>query len=102
MKGGYCSDTKFDDKLAEKTVQHERLLELLKIYGYVVRLGPMPLGYAGTVYTNNLSVLQELGLSRSAAKTMLKTLHLHAISCLHTIVKARRYLECNGRICSAS
>ena len=57
----------------------------------------MPLGYAGTVYTLNLSVLQEFGLNRSAAKTVLKTLHLHAIRCLHNIVKERRYLERNGR-----
>ena len=97
MEGGYCSDTKFEEKLAEKTVQHERLIELLKIYGYDVRLGPMPLGYAGTVYTTNLSVLQEFGLNRSEAKTVLKRLHLHAIKCLHNIVKERRYLERNGR-----
>ena len=60
MEGGYCSDTKYEEKLAEKIVQHERLIELLKIYRYDVRLGPMPLGYAGTVYTINLSVLQTI------------------------------------------
>ena len=76
MEGGYCSDTKFEDKLAEKTVQHEKLIELLKIYRYDVRLGPMPLGYAGTIYTNNLSVLQKFGLNRSAAKTVLKRLRM--------------------------
>ena len=100
MEGGYCSDTKFadtkfEDKLAE-TLKHERLIELLKFYVYDVWLGPMPLGYASTIYTNNLSVLPEFGLNRSAAKTVLQRLHMHAISCLHNIVKARRYLERNG------
>ena len=80
MERGYCSDTRFEEKLAEKTVQHDRLVGILKTYGYDVRLGPMPLGYAGTIYGSNRSVLQELGLSRSAAKTVLKRLHLHAIT----------------------
>ena len=100
MEGGYCSDTKFEEKLAEKTVQHERLIALLKIYGYDVRLGPMPSGYAGSIYTINLSVLQGSGLNRSAAKTVLKRLHQLAISYLHNIVKARygRYaVQARGR-----
>ena len=84
MEGRYCSDTEFKEKLAEKTVQH---VKILRTYGYDVRPGPMPLGYAGTIYINNLSVLQELGLSRSAAKTVLKRLHLHAISCLHNLLR---------------
>ena len=74
--GGYssCSDTKFEVKLAEQTIQHERLIEILKIYGYDVRLGPMPLilGYAGTIYTNKLPVLHDFGLNISTAKTVMK------------------------------
>ena len=34
MEGGYCSDTKFEENLAEKTVHHERLIEILKSYSY--------------------------------------------------------------------
>ena len=84
--GGYCSDTKFkfEEKLAEKTVQHGRLMAILQTCRYDVWLGPITLGYAGTIYTNNLSVLQELGLNRSATKTVLKRLQLLAISCLRT------------------
>ena len=97
MEGGHCSDTNFEGKLAEKTVQHERLVGILRTYRDDVWLRPVPLGYAGTTYISKLSVLQELGLNRSAAKSMLKKLHLHAISCLHNIIQERKYLEGIGR-----
>jgi len=67
------------------------------MYGYDVQLRPMPLGYAGTIYNCNLSMLQDLGLQRTVAIGVLKKLHTHAILCLHNIIKERRYLENNGR-----
>ncbi len=67
------------------------------MYGYDVHLRPMPLGYAGTIYNCNPSMLQDLGLQRTVAKEILKKLHMHAITSLHNIIKERRYFENNGR-----
>ena len=94
---GYCADTRYAEKVAEKNEQHEKLVDMLKMYGYDVQLRPMPLGYAGTIYNCNLSMLQDLGLQRTVAKGVLKKLHTHAILCLHNIIKERRYLKNNGR-----
>ena len=58
--------------MAEKNEQHEKLVNMFEVYGYDVQLRPMPLGYAGTIYKCNLSMLQDLGLSRAAAKGVLK------------------------------
>ena len=76
----------------DRNEQHEKLVgDMLKMYGYDVQLRPMPLGYAGTIYNCNLSMLQDLGLQRTVAKGVLKKLHTHAILCLHNIIKERRY-----------
>ncbi len=97
VEGGYCADTRYAEKMAEKNEQHEKLVDVLKMYGYDVLLRPMPLGYAGTIYNCNLSMLQDLGQQRTVAKGVLKKLHMHAITSLHNIIKERRYLENNGR-----
>ena len=97
VEGGYCADTRYAEKVTEKNEQHEKLVDMLKMYGYDVQLRPMPLGYAGTIYKCNLSMLQDLGLQRTVAKNVLKKVHTHAIMCLHNIMKERRYLESNGR-----
>ena len=57
----------------------------------------MPLSYAGTIYTSNVTMLQDLGLQTAVAKKVLKKLHTHAIVCLQNIIKERRYLERRGR-----
>ena len=90
--------TRFAEKVIEKNEQHERLANMLRMYGYDVQLRPMPLGYAGTIYTCNFSMLQDLGLQRAIAKRVLKKLHTHAILSLHNIIcRERRYLESKGR-----
>ncbi len=66
------------------------------MYGYDVHLRPVPLGYAGTSYNCNLSMLQDLGLQRTVAKGVLK-LHMHATTSLRNIIKERRYVENTGR-----
>ncbi len=96
VEGGYCADTRYAEKVAEKNEQHEKLVDMLKMFGYDVQLRPMPLVYAA-IYNCNLSMLQDLGLQRTVAKEVLKKLHTHAILCLHNIIKERRYLENNGR-----
>lgn len=61
MEGGYCSDTKFEEKLAEQTAQHERLVGILRTYGYDVWLGPMPLGVLAQSTLANCRSCKNLG-----------------------------------------
>ena len=96
MEGGYCADTRYTEKVAEKNEQHEKLVDMLNIHGYDVHLRLMPLGCAGTIHNCNVSVLQDLGLRRTVVKGVLKESHMHAITSLHNIIKERRYLQNNG------
>ena len=93
LEGGYCSDTKYEEKLHEKTQQHQEVTNMLTQYGYDVYLKPLPLGFAGTVYKSNLEALMHFGMNKTKAKGTLRKLHTHAITCLHNFIKARRYLE---------
>ncbi len=34
VEGGYCSDTRYEEKLKEKEAQHQALQEALEDYGY--------------------------------------------------------------------
>ena len=36
VEGGYCADTRYAEKVAEKNEQHEKLVDMLKMYGYDV------------------------------------------------------------------
>ncbi len=81
----------------KKEQQHQNLVNMLTQYGYHVHFQPLPLGYAGTIYKTNLEALTGLGLSRPHALGVLRKLHLHAIKCLHSIIKERRYLETNAK-----
>ena len=95
VEGGCCVDTRYAEKVAEKNEQHEKLVDMLKMYGYDVHVRPMPLGYAGSNYNCNLSMLQDLGLQRTVAKGVLRKLHMRAITSPHNIIK--RYLENSSR-----
>ena len=94
LEGGYCADTKVQDKIDEKMEQHRTLRELLLEYGYHCSCMAFPLGHAGAIYKPNFTVLTEQpGVPKTEARTMLKKLHIHAIVCLHNIIKCRRHLE---------
>jgi len=84
----YCADTRYAEKVAEKNEQHEKLVDMLKMYGYDVQLRPMPLVYAGTIYNCNLSMLQDLGLQRTVAKGVLKNC-IRTQSCAYTTSSRR-------------
>ncbi len=36
VEGGYCADTRYAEKAAGKKEQHEKLVDMLKMYGYGV------------------------------------------------------------------
>ena len=95
VEGGCCVDTRYAEKVAEENEQHEKLVDMLKMYGYDVHPRPMPLGYTGSNYNCSLSMLQDLGLERTVAKGVLRKLHMRAITSPHNIIK--RYLENGSR-----
>ena len=48
VEGGYCSDTRYEEKLQEKEAQHKALEEALKAYGYNVTTLPIIIGQSGS------------------------------------------------------
>ena len=93
IEGGYCADTKYDEKMDNKLMQHEPLIELSTQYGYEVQYLPVPLGHAGTVYKSDLVMLTEIRMSRKEAMSILKKLHTRAVLCLHNIINTRRHMR---------
>ena len=93
VEGGYCSDTRYEDKLKEKEDQHLILQTALEDHGYQVLTLPIILGVSGSHFHTTTQAFKQLGLSHDAAKTLLFKLHEHSITCLHSIVTSRRVLE---------
>ena len=86
LEGGYCANTKVQDKIDEKMKQHGALKDLLLEYGYECAYMAFPLGHVGAIYNTYFMALTEyLGVPKTEACTLLKKLHMHAITCLHNI-----------------
>eukprot|EP00887_Chlorella_sp_A99_P002003 scaffold18.g2003.t1 len=92
---GYCSDTRWGEKVQDKLAQHRALLEALAQAGW--RVDPDPhivvLGACGAVYLNGLQALKKLGLTKEQSSTLLTKLHVMATQAVHDILVARRRLE---------
>ena len=101
LEVGYSSDTKYEEKFQEKTQQHQALVNALTQWGYDVRrlvyimkvLAKAFTIRICTVYKSNLETLVDLGITRHQSLSVLRKLHMHASTCLHNIIKERRYLE---------
>ena len=94
LKGGYCADTKVQDKIDEKIKQEGALKDLLLEYGYECIYMAFPLGHAGTIYKTNFTALTKyLGVSKPEACLLMKKLHMHAFTSLNNIIRCRRHLE---------
>ena len=85
LEVGYSSDTKYEENFQEKTQQHQALVHALTQWGYDVHLRPLPLGFAGTVYKSNLESQVDLGITRHQSLSVLRKLHMQAITCLHNL-----------------
>jgi ribonuclease HI len=92
---GYCSDTKWRDKVKEKLKQHERLVAALQEAGWRIDDTPhiIVLGAAGAVYMSGLEALRKLGLTEKHGRALLTKLHLDTVQAAHNISLARRRLE---------
>ena len=93
---GYCSDTRYLDKLLEKTRQHRQLQSLLMDKVFKVRCLPITLGNSGAIYRITESSLLQLGISHKAAQSLMLKLSDHAARYLHKLIKTRRQLEHPG------
>ena len=90
---GYCSDTRYREKLQQKTEQHDVLRRLLLAKGHTVRYLPIIVGNAGCTYKSGEQALLALGISHPNVQKLHTRLMEHAITCLHKIVRTRRQLE---------
>ena len=95
VEGGYCSDTRYEEKLEEKEAQHTALEVALKEYGYDVTVLPIILGVSGSIYKTTKHALGQLGIEHGPANKLMRKLHEHAIITLGKIVRSRRALEGN-------
>ena len=95
---GYCSDTRYLDKLQEKTLQHRQLQSLLMDKGFKVTCLPIILGNSGAIYSTTESSLLQLGISHKAAQSLMLKLSDHAARYLHKLIKTRRLLEHPGSL----
>ena len=93
LEGGYTSDTRHLDKIAEKKQQHETLLKAMELQGFDTRLLILTFGVGGTIYTRTQDALQGVGVSPTDMIKLLKAIHLHSVACLHNIVVQRRQLD---------
>ena len=91
---GYCSDTRWRDRVAQKREQHEELITALRAAGWTVE-GPhvIVLGVCGAVYASGKEALQKLGFSPTRASALLTELNCLAVQWAHDISCTRRRLE---------
>ena len=74
MEEGYCSDTKYEEKLQEKGAQHKALEEALKDYGYNVTTLPTIIGQSGSQYHTTSEALARIGIEHGPASRVMSKL----------------------------
>ena len=79
LEVGYCSDTRYKEKLAEKLQQHQTLKQLLVANRHKVRVAPIILGSMGSVFKSNEREIMTLGASRTECQHLLVKLSEHAV-----------------------
>ncbi len=64
VEGGYCPDTRYEEKQQEKEAQHKALEEALKDYGYNVTTLPIDIGQSGSQYHTTFHALAKIGIEQ--------------------------------------
>ncbi|KAL4858980.1 hypothetical protein ACK3TF_000778 [Chlorella vulgaris] len=95
---GYCSDTRWTARVADKLEQHHQLMAALRQAGWNVDERPhvIVLGACGATYLSGQQALAQLGLNKKQSSDLLTKLHLNAAGAAHDISLARRRLERTG------
>jgi len=89
VEGGYCSDTRYEEKLQEKGAQHKALEEALKEYGYNVTTLPIIIGQSGSQYHTTSDALAKIGVEHGPASKVMSKLHEHSVLTFHKILTSR-------------
>ena len=89
VEGGYCSDTRYE----EKGAQHKALEEALKDYGYNVTTLRIIIGQSGSQYHTTSDALAKIGVEHGPANKVMSKLHEHSVLTIHKILTSRRVLE---------
>jgi len=89
VEGGYCSDTRYEEKLQEKGAQHKALEEALKDYGYNVTTLPIIIGQSGSQYHTTSDALAKIGVEHGPASKVMSKLHEHSVLTFHKILTSR-------------
>ncbi len=93
MEGGYCPDTRYEEKLQAKEAQHNALEGALKDYGYNVSTVPIIIGQSGSQYHTTSYALAKIGIEHGLAGKGLSKLHEHSVLTFHKILMSRGVLE---------
>ncbi len=93
---GYCADTRYREKLQAKQLQHANLVKYLRDAGWKVQDPYIFLfGVAGTIYKNDLTHLQALGVTQRNDKKTLTKIHINSVQWVDKPVKTRRHFSRN-------
>ncbi len=92
VEGGYCSDTRYEEKLQEKGAQHKALAEALKEYGYNVTTLPI-IRQSGSQCHTTSDALAKIGVEHGLASKIMSKLHEHSVLTFHKILTSRRVPE---------
>jgi ribonuclease HI/exonuclease III len=93
---GYCSDTRHHEKCSDKQRQHQMLVNELRNRGWSVQYQPsqsISLGVAGSIRSDLIPCMRQLGVSHDDAAHLAERLHFHAVGTAHQIASLRRGLE---------
>ena len=93
IEGGYTSDTRHLEKLAEKKNQHHKLMEALTLRGFDAKLMIFAFGVGGTIYKQSMEDMRQLGFSTAVITKTLKDIHLHFVTYATDIITQRRILD---------
>ena len=89
---GFCSDTRWEEKLHKKRQQHTQLTHLLREAGWrVVEPHILLFGVGGTVFEQTLQSLRSFGVTREDAHKCLLKIHTRSALWVDKLVKLRRH-----------
>ena len=92
-EGGYASDTRHLQKLAEKQNQHRKLVGAQELRGFDVKPMIFAFGVGGTIYKQSVEDMRRLGVSSTAITKIVKEVHVHSVTCATNIITQRRILD---------
>ena len=93
IEGGYTSDIRHSEKLADKKNQHHRLLDALTLRGFDAKLMIFAFGVCGTMYRQSMEDMRQMGVSTAVITKTLRDIHLHSVTYASNIITQRRILD---------